>query len=81
MLKNIDITNYLKHSNRNKPREGAPGFPSCHVVCIFKNYQPLRRVWWHTLLTSTLERQRQVNICVFQASLIFIGSLRPVKAA
>ena len=34
-------------------------------------------LWWHTPLIPTLRRQRQVGLCEFKASLIYIVSCRP----
>lgn len=37
------------------------------------------RVWWCTPLTAALQRQRQVHLCEFEASLASISSSRAVK--
>jgi hypothetical protein len=33
-------------------------------------------MWWYTLLTPALRRQRQADVCEFEASLVYIVSFR-----
>ena len=36
--------------------------------------------WWHMPLVPELWRLRQMDLCEFKASLVYIGSLRTVRA-
>lgn len=38
------------------------------------------QVWWHTPLIPAFGRQRQVNLYVFEASLVFIMSFKTARA-
>ena len=36
--------------------------------------------WWHLLLIPALKRQRQVDLCEFEVSMVYIMGSRTVKA-
>ena len=51
----------------------------------WEEQQPLKthfqgQAWWCTLLIPALRRQRQVDLCKFEASLIYKASFRTVRA-
>lgn len=37
-------------------------------------------LWWYLILIPAFKRQRQVDLCEFQATLAYIGSYRIAKA-
>jgi hypothetical protein len=39
----------------------------------------IARQWWHTTLIPTLGRQRQVDLCVFEANMVYRLSSRSAK--
>jgi hypothetical protein len=51
---------------------------SQHSVDTLKN--PKQGLWWCKPSTLTLGRQRQMDLCEFEASLVYIESCRAARA-
>ena len=48
-------------------------------ILTHHNQSVLGWVWWHMPLISALGRQKQMDLCVFEASLVYVVSSRPGK--
>jgi hypothetical protein len=55
------------------------GDPNSHSNRSFKKSRQ-SQAWWSTLLISALQKQRQVDLCAFKASLVYKMSSRTARA-
>jgi hypothetical protein len=51
-----------------------------HIYLVYKVLSNIKFLWWSTPLIPALGSQRQVNLCDFETSLVYIVSSRIPRA-